>query len=131
MRPRDAGAEAEANRLLIAAAFTLSPRVEFTGTGRCTVNLQGTDAERTLSEIRLRVMDLASTGLPVRGGVASTPLLAALAARCAELVVDDTRELLRTLPLAFAEPTAEQAEILHGWGIRLLGELHGPLQSRD
>jgi len=30
---------------------------------------------------------------------------------------------LHPLPLAFAEPTAEQAEILSGWGVRTLGQL--------
>jgi protein ImuB len=125
LRPRDFVAEIEADALLKAAAFTLSPRVELTGTGYCTVDLQGADAERTSAEIRLRVMELTAAGLPVRIGIASTPLLAAFAARCAEpvLVVDDEKEFLRPLPLAFAEPTAEQTEILSGWGVRSLGEL--------
>jgi len=125
LRPRDIEAEIEANSLLIASAFTLSPRVEFTGAGCCTVDLQGADPERTLSEIRLRVMDLAAAGLPVRIGAAATPLLAAFAARCAEpvLVVDNTREFLGPLPLSFAEPSAEEAEVLRGWGVKTLGEL--------
>jgi protein ImuB len=125
LRPRDIAAEIEANALLSAAAFTLSPRVELTGTGCCTVDLQGADVERTSCEIRLRVMELTAAGLPVRIGIAATPLLAAFAARCAEpvVVVVDEREFLNPLPLAFAEPTAEQTEILCGWGVRTLGEL--------
>ncbi|HWZ94577.1 MAG TPA: DNA polymerase Y family protein [Opitutaceae bacterium] len=125
LRPRDFAAEIEADALLRAAAFTLSPRVELTSTGCCTVDLQGADPERTSAEIRLRVMELTAAGLPVRIGIAATPLLAVFAARCAEpvLVVDDEREFLHPLPLAFAEPTAEQAEILSGWAVRTLGQL--------
>ena len=125
LRPRDVGAEIEANALLIAAAFTLSPRVELTGAGCCTVDLQGADAEQTSAGIRLRVRELTAAGLPVRIGIAAAPLLAAFAARCAQpvLVVDNEKEFLGPLPLEFAGPTAEQTEILSGWGVKTLGEL--------
>ncbi|HTX66251.1 MAG TPA: DNA polymerase Y family protein [Opitutaceae bacterium] len=125
LRPRDPDAEVEANRLLLAAAFTLAPRVEFTGSGCCTVDLQGADEARTEAEMRLRVAELARAGLPVRIGAAATPLLAAYAARGAEPVrlVADAGAFLAPLPLAVAEPTPAHAEILRGWGIRTLGQL--------
>jgi protein ImuB len=125
LRPRDPGAEVEAHRLLLAAAFTLAPRVEFTGPGCCTVDLRGADPARTGAQMRLRVTELAQAGLPAQIGAAATPLLAAYAARCAEpvLLVPDARAFLAPLPLAFAEPSSTHAEILQGWGIHTLGQL--------
>jgi protein ImuB len=125
MRTADPGAELEAHRLLVAAAFTLSPRVELTGAGCCTVDLQGADP--ALAETRMRAVagELGRAGLPARIGAGETPLLAAYAARRAELVliVSSSREFLESLPLAFAEPLPAHAQILQGWGIRTLGAL--------
>ena len=75
--------------------------------------------------MRLRAAELARAGLPLRIGAGATPLLASYAARCAGpvLVVDDPEGFLRPLPLAFAEPTPGQQEILRGWGIGTLGAL--------
>jgi len=125
LRQRDPGAEVEAHRLLIAAAFTLAPRVESTGSGCCTVDLRGADPVRTEALMRLRAAELAASGLPPRIGAGATPLLAAYAARCAEpvLVVSDPAGFLAPLPLFFAAPTAEQEAILKGWGITTLGGL--------
>ena len=125
VRSRDWQADVEAERLLTAAAFTLSPRVEWTAPGARTVDLQGANEAQTESEMRWRVVELASAGLPARAGAGPTPLLADYAARQADpvLVVRDPRAFLRTLPLAGAAPTAAQAGILEGWGIRTLGDL--------
>ena len=125
LRPREPGAEVEAHRLLMAAAFTLSPRVESTGPGWCTVDLQGAEPARAEAQMRLRAAELARAGLPLRAGAGATPLLASYAARCAEpvLVVRDPGSFLAPLPLLFAEPTPGQEEILRGWGIATLGGL--------
>jgi protein ImuB len=125
LRQREPAAEAEAHRLLIAAGFTLSPRVESTGAGCCTVDLRGADRARTESLMRLHAAELAGAGLPLRVGAGATPLLASYAARCAEpvLIIDDAAPFLAPLPLAFAAPTAEQEGILRGWGIATLGAL--------
>jgi protein ImuB len=122
---RDPGAEVEAHRLLVAAAFTLAPRVESTCAGCCTVDLQGADRVRTEALMRLRAAELAGAGLPLRIGAGATPLLASYAARCAEpvLIVSDPGNFLSPLPLAFAGPTPEHEGILRGWGIGTLGGL--------
>ncbi len=125
IRPRDPAAELEADRLLLAAAFTLAPRVEHTAAGACTVDLQGADPARTEAQMRRCVAELARLGLPVNIGAAATPLLAAYAAQDAEPVriVDDSPSFLAPLPLATAGPSPLHAEILQGWGIRTLGAL--------
>jgi protein ImuB len=125
LRPHDPGAQVEAHRLLVAAAFTLCPRVESTASGCCTVDLRGADAARTEALMRLRVAEFAVAGLPLRIGAGATPLLASYAAQRAEpvLVVGDTAGFLAPLPLAFAEPAPGQEEILRGWGITTLGGL--------
>ena len=125
LRTREAGAEVEGQRMLLAAGFALAPRVEATGLGWCTIDLQGANRERAETELRRQVAELTRLGLPARGGMAPTPLLARYAAQAAEpvLVVDDTREFLKNLPLATAEPSAQQAEILQGWGLKTLAEL--------
>jgi protein ImuB len=125
LRPRDPTAEVEAQRILIASSFSLSPRVETTAGGCCTVDLQGADAARTEAQMRSCIRELTKAGLPARIGAAATPLLANMAAQCAEplLIVTDTRSFLIPLPLTFAAPTPTQTEILSGWGIRTLGDL--------
>jgi protein ImuB len=125
LRQRDPAAEVEAHRLLLGAAFTLAPRVESTRGGCCTVDLQGADPARTEALMRLLAVELAGAGLPLRIGAGATPLLASYASRCAEpvLVVRDPGNFLAPLPLAFADPSPGQEEILRGWGIGTLGGL--------
>lgn len=125
LRVREPDAEVEAQRLLLAAAFTLAPGVEATAAGCCTVDLQGAQPERTEAAVRQRLVDLAQAGLPARAGVAATPLLAGYAARAADpiLVVRDSAAFLAPLPLAVAEPSAAHAEILRSWGLKTLGDL--------
>ena len=125
IRARDPLAETEASRLLLAAAFTLSPRVEATADGCCTVDLQGADDRRTKIQMQSAVEQLAAAGLSVRIGGGATPLLASYAARRADpvLIVDDIRCFLESLPVAVAQPTPVQASVLQGWGIVTLGQL--------
>ncbi len=125
LRTRDPAAEVEAQRILLAAAFTLSPRVEATAAGICTIDLQGADADQTEAAMRLRVIELNQMGIPARAGAGATPLLARYAARSAEsvLLVHDHWKFLQSLPLAVAEPTPGQRVILEGWGLKTLGAL--------
>lgn len=123
--PRTPAAETESRRLLLAAAFSLSPRVEITDAESCTIDLQGADPGQTEQAMQARVVELARLGLPARAGAAATPLLAAYAARCAQpvLIVQDARAFLAPLPLAFAQPTPAHAEVLATWGIQTLAQL--------
>ena len=125
LRPRDPAAEAEVQRLLVACAFTLSPRVESTAYGLCTVDLKGADPQATRSALSQGLSDLARAGLPTQAGVAATPLCAAYAARQADplLWVEGAAAFLSPLPIAFAEPSAAHEEVLRGWGIATLGDL--------
>jgi protein ImuB len=125
LRERDPAAEVEMQRLLLAAAFALSPRVESTAQGCCTVDLQGADAARTEAALHRQVLDLRELGVPVRIGAGGTPLLARYAARRADpvLIVRDRGAFLGPLPLAFAGPSPQQAAVLEAWGIRTLGGL--------
>ncbi|MDB6095563.1 MAG: Nucleotidyltransferase/DNA polymerase involved in repair-like protein [Verrucomicrobia bacterium] len=125
LRERDLAAEDEAQRLLVAAAFALSPRVESTAPGSCTVDLQGADPVNTEAAMQALVLTLHSLSLPARIGAGETPLLARYAARRAEpvLVIRSRAAFLSSLPLDFAAPMPAQAAILRGWGIATLGQL--------
>ena len=125
LRERDPAAEQEAQRMLVAAAFALSPRVESTFAGHCTIDLQGADDARTEAAMHRTLLELRAVGLPAAFGAGETPLLARYAARLADpvLIVRDRVAFLRPLPLAFAEPTPAQVAVLAGWGLRTLGDL--------
>ncbi len=118
-------AEAEARAGLLAAAFALSPQVEDTAPGVCTVRLDGLAEAGREPALRRALARLAELGLPATAGAGATPLLALYAARRAEplLMVGRGRAFLAALPLAAADPPPELAAILAGWGVRTLGEL--------
>lgn len=124
LREKNAEAETQAQRLLIGTSFTLSPRVEATASGLCTVDLQGADPKQTEVALRLALAELEQAGIPARAGVGPTPLVAGYAAKQADplLWVSDARKFLSLLPLAYAEPSALQAEIIGGWGLKTLGD---------
>ncbi len=81
IRTPAAAAEAEARAALLATALRVSPTVEDTAPGVCTIDLKGTDAKAWLAALELAVRDLGALGLSVAAGVARTPLLALYAAR--------------------------------------------------
>ncbi|MEO6874451.1 MAG: DNA polymerase Y family protein [Opitutaceae bacterium] len=121
----NAAASAEAQSALMATAFSLSPAVEATAPGIGTLDLAGTAAEAREPVVRRALAQLAALGLHATAGLGGTPLLALYAARRAQpfLAVGSARDFLAPLRLADADPPAELAEILDGWGIRTLGDL--------
>jgi impB/mucB/samB family protein len=87
------------NAILLQHAFTLSPYVEATGRGICTV--QFTD-NRHLSDKVLRVIErLADTEISGQAGIANAPDMSFLAAHLAKpvLQIDDAKKFLAPLPL--------------------------------
>ena len=86
--PRSGAAEKDAGAALLAAAGSISPRVERTAVGICTVDLAGKAAAARLPHGRAAVEQLRRLGLEATAGIGRTPLLALMAARAAQLQID-------------------------------------------
>lgn len=123
--PRNEKAEEEAQALLLAAAWRLSPRVETTGPGLCAVALDGRDLEALRHDLVAVRMELHAHGLPVRVGLGSTPGVARFAAYEAapELWVEDTAAFLKPLPVHLLEITESERTLFEGLGLRTLGDV--------
>jgi len=117
--------EQEAEAALLAAGFSITPQVELTAPGVCTLGLEHLAATRRAPAVDRALGELATLRFHATAGFAATPLLALYAARCASpgRVVTGDRAFLGPLPLATAEPPAELGPILSAWGIRTLGQL--------
>ncbi len=120
-------AESEARATLLAVAQTLSPTLEDTAPGICTVDLRGLSSEKFLPAAHAVLAQLAQLALLSTIGLARTPLLALYAARATTtlLYVDTAaaeRTFLAPLPIAAADPSPELADVLWRWGLRTLGE---------
>ncbi len=124
LSPR-ADAEADAGAGLLAAAFSISPYVETTAPGICTVQINGLASERREPALRSALDHLAELGLHATAGAGPTPLLALYAARHADplTIIESERAFLAPLPLTAADPPPELVPILAGWGLRTLGDL--------
>ncbi|MBL9200067.1 MAG: hypothetical protein JNL39_06140, partial [Opitutaceae bacterium] len=118
-------AEAEARATLLAVGLTLSPIIEDTAPGICTIDLKGADLPACHARGRHAAAELQRHGLPGTAGLARTPLLALYAARAADhfLAVTDEKNFLAPLPLAAADPPPDLAGVLAHWGLRTLGDL--------
>lgn len=118
-------AETEARAALRAVAFTVSPAVELTADGICTLGATGLAAAKRVEASRTALAQLALLGLHATAGIAPTPLLALYAARATDsvLAVTEAGAFLAPLPLAAIDPSPELAEVLQAWGLRTLGDL--------
>ncbi len=122
---RELEQEKIASQILLEIAASLSPDVEDTSAGICTISLAGAriaDFESWADEVRRRCEEVRLTA---RIGVAETPDLALLAAHAATpiLVVRDSTAFLASRELSELSPTPEMQRILQDWGIRNLGAL--------
>ncbi len=114
-------AEAMAGRVLFDAAYSLSPRVEESFSGVCSIGLAGVKRASLAFRCAEMVSDLEGLGLRGRMGVAITPDLALLAARQTErvMLVEERIELGRVdCPPSTGEektlPLAEEASSPYG-----------------
>jgi len=122
---RSPEAEAAAGRVLLDAAFTLSPRVEATSGGLCTVDLTGVGETGLETRVRELVRRLKTLGIQLRIGLSDTPDRAVFVARCARPVlwIRPGDPFLEKLPIEMIEPPPGLARILDQWGIRTVGAL--------
>jgi protein ImuB len=123
--PRAEGPEKSVKAALVEAACSLSPNVEITADGYCTVDMRGggiTDwsAFGTKIVTRLSALELAANV-----GIAPNPDLAFLAARKAApvLVVQTPEVFLSHLAVAEIDPPPHLLSVLREWGIHTLGQL--------
>ncbi len=108
IRAPHAAAEAEARAALLAVGFTLSPAIEDTAPGVCTIDLKGSTAPAPPLAANA-LAQLAQLGLPATAGIARTPLLALYAAR-AERAAPDAPSTTPSLPLRVTDDTLQLAE---------------------
>lgn len=123
--PRAHAAERAVQGALLEVGGSLSPHLEATADGCCTVDLRGakiTDWPRWCETVVARC-----TALELRAqvGVAPNADLAFLAARRAEpsLVVQAPAAFLSQLAVAEIDPPEQLQLLLHDWGVHTLGQL--------
>ena len=123
IKTRSVAQETAASEALLDCAFAFSPCIEATGPGLCTLDLKGFKdlcCDAMGKKILNRLLQLHLAG---QVGVAENPLLALHAARFAHpfLLVENSGEFLRALPVESVEPSREMLSILKKWGIHTLG----------
>ncbi len=99
IRTRERGQENVIDEILLQHAFTLSPFVEATATGVCTV--QFTDNHDLSAKLSRLVANLAHCEITTQAGIASSPDTSFLAAHLARPVlhIDEPKEFLAPLPI--------------------------------
>jgi protein ImuB len=125
IRSRSPAQEHCLNQMLVQTGLALSPDVELCCDGACIVDLRCVRKETCWQQLAdEQVAHLRTHGLSAMMGVAPTPDLALLAARGARpsAVIYDPGAFASSLPIETLEPSEEFLRILHGWGIRRVGE---------
>jgi protein ImuB len=125
IRSRSPAQEHCLNQILVQTGLALSPDVELCCDGACIVDLRCVRKETCWQQLAdEQVAHLRTHGLSAMMGVAPTPDLALLAARGARpsAVIYDPGAFASSLPIETLEPSEEFLRILHGWGIRRVGE---------
>lgn len=125
LRPPCLGSEKEAVSVLLSCAWTLSPRVEQTAAGVCTVDLTGRKEADIKSDLDRLILEMAGQDLPVRIGIADTPLTARFAAASGEPVrwVGDSQGFLGALSVVLLELAPTEAAFFAALGMRTLADV--------
>ena len=123
--------EDSAQEAILQWAETISPRIESTEPGVCTVDLSGTQYSKgggyRFGQVGLEALE--QLHLQAQAGIAAHPQIARLAARFAEPIQvipadsDQVRQFLTPLPVEALPIPAETADLLKRWGVRTFGEL--------
>jgi protein ImuB len=122
--PRSPAQEQSAQAALLEIAGTLSPEVEATADGFCTVNLR-TSRGHDWPALGARIVaGLAALSLGAQVGIASNPDLAFIAARHARpvLTVQTPHAFLANLALHELNPSPDLLAVLGDWGIHNLAQ---------
>jgi protein ImuB len=125
IRSRSPAQEECLNQILVQTALALSPDVELCCDGACVADLRCVRKETCWQQLAdEQIAHLRAQGLSAVMGIAPTPDLAILAARGAQpsAVIYDPGAFTSSLPIETLEPPEEFLRILHGWGIRRVGE---------
>ncbi len=122
--PACAKAEANTQALLLQTAGMLSPSVESTAPGVCTVDLRNIRGDARL-EVARTLDALLSAQLVARAGVAPLPDLARLAAAKAEplLLVQSAQDFLKKIPLPELSQDRRLLKTLQDWGVHTVMDL--------
>ena len=99
IKTRERAQEKSINEILIQHAFTLSPFVEATAPGVCTI--QFTDNRDLAAKVSLVIEQLAECEITAQAGIAHWPDASYLAAHLARSVlqIDDAKKFLAPLPI--------------------------------
>lgn len=118
-------AETAAHTALMQTAYALSPEVESTAPGLCTLRLRLSPGRVPADSGNRAVALLEQVGLKGQAGLAPNPDLAFMAARRARpvLVVQEPSAFLDALPVSVLRPPPNMVELLHDWGIHTLRQL--------
>jgi protein ImuB len=99
IKPRSDAQEKSVQEILLEQAFTLTPYVEATGPGLCTV--QFTDTRNLVAKVSRVVTHLAACHVMAQAGLGPAPDISFLAAHLARpvLQIDDPAKFLAPLPI--------------------------------
>jgi protein ImuB len=134
--PRAFATEHVVRNALLEVGASLSPSIEATADGCCTVDLRGAKVNDWNHWCSDAVARLVALELEAKVGVAPNPDLAFLAARkgAPSLVVQAPAVFLAQLALSEIDPLPHLQALLHDWGVHTLGQLtslpRGELSAR-
>ena len=124
IKTRSLGQERAAHTALLHSAYSLSPSVEATADGICTLDLKGWKSFNPENVGEKLIELLTQFELNAQVGVAATPSLALHAARCASpfLVVKEPAAFLAELPIESLDASDAILVLLKKWGIHTVGK---------